>query len=156
MSENYKNWSTEKLRVEFTLIKNELWRRDEEDKVEKQKSLNLNGITPKDIKVVIWEEGDSLYYSFKIVHESKDYDIYYDGRALRHGDRTKENHWGYHSWWPMNPDEENDEYAANGAWCFIPDGFNESMENSYEFRGTKNQAIKRLKEWGITNIEEDL
>ena len=155
MSDDYKSWSTEKLRVESELIYAELRKRSAIEKSEKQKNLNLNGITPKDFKVHIWPEGDSLYYSFKIVHEGKDYDIYYDGVADWCGDRSKGNHWGYHSWWPIDPEEEDDEYAANGAWSFIPDGFSEAMENAYNYNGTKNQAIKKLKSWGITNIEED-
>jgi len=155
VNNDYKNWSTEKLRVESELIYAELRRRSEVESTEKQKHLNLNGITAKDIKVVIWSEGDSLYYSFKIVHEGKDYDIYYDGVIDWHGERTKENHWGYHPWWPIDPEEEDDEYAANGAFLFIPNGFSEAMENAYNFKGTKNQAIKKLKSCGITNIEEE-
>jgi len=156
MKNNYKDWSTDDLRKEAEIICAEIYKRERKEDSKKQKNRNINGITPKDIVVEIWTtDGDDLYYSFYILYEGKRYDIYYDGIA-DYDNRSKENNWGYHSWWPINPDEENDEYATNGAFLFIPDGFSEAMENAYNFNGTIKQAIKKLKSCGITNVNENI
>ena len=45
-----------------------------------------------------------------------------------------------------------DEEEREMAMSLIPRGFAEAMENAYEFRGSMEEAIKRLNECGITNI----
>jgi len=147
--------STEELEKELNAIQKVLTARYKDVELDKHKRLNINGITCKNISVNIWStNGDSLYYSFYIIHDEKQYDIYYDG-VIDYDKRTKENNWGYHPWWPIDLEEEYDEYSANGAFQFIPNGFSEAMENAYNFNGTETQAIKRLKSVGITNITHD-
>jgi len=163
MKNQYQDWSTEELKKHSDLIWKVLSQREKKEGQKKQKELNINGITPKDILVIIsnnFPEEGKIRFSFYVVYDGKEYDVYYDGQDRRAGkteENSKENNWGYYPWWPVrqSDDEYSDEYSVNGALDFIPDGFSEGCENCYEFHGTKNQSIKYLNKCGIINIREE-
>ena|ERR1041385_15644 len=153
MSNKYQDWSTEELHREQELIFQVLRKRGKEAERQKHLGLNYNGITVKDIAVTYGNEGgDGEWFSFFVKHDGKLYDIYYDhgGYAPK---PTKENNYGFHSWWPVRPDAEDD-WDANGAFDFIPPGFGEACENCYEFHGSLEEALEVLKSHGITDIEK--
>ena len=130
----------------------ELSRRTEAEYLSKIKSLNINGITVKDfvVKYADWNYyPDDIefrpHFSFYLKHKGKEYCIYYDySPSLK--------------WWPIKKDElSNDDYgyAGNGAFDFIPSGFAEAVENGYEFHGTIEEGIERLREYGFPTIIDD-
>jgi hypothetical protein len=83
------------------------------------------------------------HFSFTIRHgiPGKEYDIYYEcGDPL-------------HSWWPIVGEEGDDNCDRNGAFEFIPPGFAEACENSYEYRGTVEEAVAQLKKYGFVNFK---
>lgn len=153
MDNPYQDWSDEELKKHSELMWKVLSERRKESDQKKQRELNINGITAKDILVIGFRNlhcDGGTTYSFRIVHDGKEYDIYYDG--IEHdADEDLDCNWGYYSWWPVRKNR-SDRYEANGARDFIPDDFSEESENSYSFDGTENQATKYLKKHGITNI----
>lgn len=150
----YQEYTTEQLQEELRLIKDTLAKRAKENEGEEHKKLSINGITVKDF-VIYWARDyskniDDAQFSFFIKYDGKEHDIYYDGKT-DDDDESGENNWGYHKWWPVNLDV-SDSYDANSAYEFIPTGFSEAMENSYEYRGTFDEAIEHLKKHGFTDI----
>lgn len=49
-----------------------------------------------------------------------------------------------------------DDAEREMAMSLIPEGFAEAMENAYEYHGSMEEAIKKLKACGITNIVNEL
>ena len=160
---DYNKWKTEDLVEERKRIELVLHGRLVQEAKEKKRLLNINGITPRDIVVTAQygysyaETNDEWVYSFQINHEGKLYDIYYDGWAKP----ASSGEMVYYDWWPVTTEENFDEWGQigdvgdNAAFAFVPNGFSESSENIYEFRGTHTKAKKRLKECGITDIREE-
>lgn len=122
-----------------------------------KKVLNINGITTKDFAVTyadwVCPPDDPRFkptFSFSIKRGRKSYCIYYDF-----------NYEKPHKWWPTRPSgylpdgvtAPMDAEVENAAGDFIPDGFSESCENSYEYEGTTEEAIECLKKHGFTDIK---
>ena len=158
MSQNkYENWLDEALKTEWELIMEVLNGRKKKKNLKAAKELCINGIMAKDIAVEYGSYDGSeitdmnyVNFSFFVKHDGKKYNIYYDSGTYDH--TTGSQFFKFHPWWPLIGEEGDDEYERNGAFQFIPSGFCEACENSYEFRGTFEEAIERLKEHGITDV----
>lgn len=111
-------------------------RSDKED-IDRVKNCVINGKSSKDLTCQYGDMmgyGDNeIHYMFYLRHKNKFYDTYY-------GPIEKK-------WWP----KENNENAVE---CFIPSGFGSSTENCYDFRGTLDEALKVLRNAGITDIRK--
>lgn len=131
------------LLAEMGEIQKQLNKMQEVVNVKESLERNISGFTAKDVAVRYGDPDgcdERLWYGFYIKYKGKLYDFYYgksDGGA---GD-----------WWPKS---EDDEYNCGAFNDFIPPGFSEACENSYEFRGTMEQAVARLNKYGITDIEK--
>lgn len=154
MSNKYEAMTDDELKNEYQLIMGVLNARKKTAAAKKAKSLCINGITAKDIAVEYGSYDGSeivdmndVNFSFFVVHEGKKYNIYYDS-----GTYDKDHNFTMHPWWPIVGEDGDDDYERNGAFQFIPSGFCEACENSYEFRGTFEEAIAQLKEYGITDV----
>lgn len=114
-------------------LEKELARRYKNKEIKEIKNLKIGGITTKDFLVLCGDLHSigKLRWSFYLVRDGKEYDIYYES----HGK----------DWWPT----ENEE---NAAFNFIPGEFAEACENSFEFDGTESAAIKLLKQYGFCNF----
>lgn len=157
MKNKYESLSTKDLKKEHELIYEIIQKRENENELKKQKKLNINDITAKDIAVRYTREmnEDDVRYSFYIKHERKLYDIYYEHSTYSlSADREQK----FHPWWPIRPLEngetEYDDWDHNGARDFIPIGFQETCENMYEYDGSISEVIKHLKNHGITDVKE--
>lgn len=154
----YSKMTDDQLKKLANEVQEELSKRHNKIEFERARTLNINGITAKDIQVVYHDiHGDgNLNYSFYVKHDGRSYDFYYD-----HSKWDKSHKRTFHPWWPVkthdeygNTYTENDDWEMNGAREFIPPGFAESMENSYEYDGTVEEVIKYLKNYGITDVQE--
>lgn len=160
MSQNkYETWTDDALKTEWELIMEVLNARKKKAKVKKAKELCINGITANDIAVEYgsYDGGEitdmnDVNFSFFVKHDGKKYNIYYDAGTYDH--TGKGQHFTLHPWWPIVGEDGDDDYERNGAFQFIPSGFCEACENSYEFRGTFEEAIAQLKEYGITDVSK--
>ena len=139
----------EDLEQEYRHIEIERNKRRTEKKVKEALNLNINGFTCKDIAVRYGsydgsevDNLDDVNFSFFVKKDGKLYDFYYGKSVGGTGD-----------WWPKSEDEF-DEYNCGAFNEFIPRGFNEACENSYEFSGTFDEAVATLKKYGITDIEK--
>ena len=148
MKNKYENWPTEKIKGEMELMNQVLRVRREVQQVKEAKQKCINNITTKDF-VVYWgtfgerDRNDKPKYSFSftIRHADEDYDIYYE-----HGNP-------FYPWWPVVGEEGEDYLDRNGAFEFIPPGFAEACENSYEYRGTVEEAVAQLRKYGFVNFQ---
>ena len=71
-------------------LSEELDRRRKQNRENELKNLNINGITSKDFIVKYYDEGEYGYrYQFYLIHDQKEYCIYYD---YNRGQPQK--------WWP--------------------------------------------------------
>ena len=120
-------------------LREELKRRDEF-------SIKINGITTSDFVVdyADWviPPGHKEFrptFAFFIKHKKKKYCIYNDY-----------NYENPQKWWPTHKRWEDD--VVNGAMAFIPRGFYEVCENTYEYDGTTEEAIEKLKLSGFKTI----
>lgn len=104
--------------------------------VSRIKSLNIKGITAKDIKVQWYKYNKSYAYSFYVMKDGEDYDFYYGKSDQYAGD-----------WWP----EPEDEMYLSPIHEFVPDGFSGCCENMYEYRrGNLKEALGLFKRLGYT------
>lgn len=159
----YSGLTDEQLQNEFNAIYEERERRRKIKELNEANTLSINGITCKDIAVryhgydgSTWPVDDAdIRFSFFVKHDGKLYNIYYDHSVYDFTDGRKQT---FHPWWPILPLEdgetEYDDWEHNGAYQFIPSGFSEACENSYEYRGTFKQALETLQKHGITDIEK--
>ncbi len=91
---------------------------------------DFNGYSPGD-------EYYSVNFMFYIKKDGKEYCTYYDFDPSL-------------DWWPKcGPDNEENNFSI-----FIPRGFAEAMENSYEFDGTVEEALALLRKCGITDLRK--
>lgn len=128
----------------------ELNRRKVDTDACKNKVLNINGFTAKDIVCMRGgkydeDEGDDYgpYYHFYLRVDEKLFDVYYMNCVTdpyRVSDKTVDP-----SRWPESDDGE---YNNNACLEFIPNQFAEAMENSYEYHG-ETDVKKYLKKHGI-------
>jgi hypothetical protein len=142
---NYENMSKQELLAEMNKIQKQLNKMQEIVDVRETKELKIGEFTAKDVGVRYGDcdgYGEQLWFSLVIKRDGKEYDFYYGRSDDGAGD-----------WWPKNEDEPDDKYNCGAFDEFIPTGFYEVCENSYEFRGTLKQAIKRLKQYGITDVK---
>lgn len=154
MNTDYNTWTDENLQAELEKISAVLTVRKRKAKAEKAKKLCINGITAKDIAVEYGSYDGSeitdineVNFSFFVKHDGVKYNIYYEA-----GTYDDKHNFTIYPWWPIVGEEGDDQYERNGAFEFIPPGFAEACENSYEFRGTFDEAVARLKEYGITDV----
>ncbi len=165
---DYTTWDTDELKETKAAIEKVLGERRVIQEKSGALTRNINGITAADFVVIImslykygYSEDDHIRYSFLINRGDSLYDIYYD-----HGSHDKEtNKYSPYEWWPWAEREIDDEsglpydiepYDDNHAYLFIPPGFNAGSENCYSFTGTEEEAIAKLKEYGITDIRVEL
>jgi len=147
MKNEYEKLTTEEILKKMKEMNQILSQRRELKRIEENRTKCINNITTKDF-VVYWgsygmrdEKGRTEYqFSFCIKHGEKIYDIYYE-----HGSPL-------YSWWPIVGEEGDDDFDRNGAFEFIPSGFGEACENSYEYNGTFDEAINKLKKYGFEDI----
>jgi hypothetical protein len=145
---DYKTMTDAELEKELDLIDAEYRRRKAVINEARHRNLNIKGFTCKDVAVRYGDihgsgEPDDINFQFYLKKDGKLWDFYY-GKS----------DWAAGDWWP----ESEEEYSMGPHFEFIPSGFSEAMENCYEFRGTVKDAIKRLKDNGITDVkptEED-
>lgn len=116
-----------------------------------KKNLNINGITNKDFQVTYadWNTPPDHpefkpTFSFALKRGKKKYCIYYDFN------REKPQ-----KWWPTKKSDWDDGEVESAATDFIPDGFSECCENSYEYSGTTEEAIECLRRHGFDDIVDD-
>lgn len=128
MENKYKYWTKDAIFQEMELMQERL--RELEDEYFSKESLerNIDGLTVKDIAVRY--ERDEGNWEDNVINYS--FYVKKDGKLLDF----------YYEW---NGDE---------VFEFIPDGFSEACENSYEFDGTFKEAVDKLKKYGITDIAE--
>ena len=106
--------------------------------IKRIKSFNIDGFTSKDIKVIQRLEDKSLIrYSFYIIKDGKDWDFYYGN----FDDNTI-------AWWPKYLNLDNNVYSGP-INDFVPVGFIEMCENSYEYNGCHGDVIKFLQACGF-------
>ncbi len=146
-----RDMSDEDIEKLATNLYGELEKRNAAKEKKKQLALKINGITVRDFSVVYADYYCSPHepeykptFSFYLKRGKKEYCIYNDFCETNP-----------HKWWPA---EKQTQYGnrgwANRATEFIPQGFAEACENSYEFSGTTEEAIARLKEYGFTDIKD--
>ena len=142
---NYSKMTKDQLLKEMAKITKQLRKMQEVVDVKESHELNIGGFTCKDVAVRYGSydgSGDhdaDINFSFFLKKNGKLWDFYYgksDGEA--------------EDWWP---EAEND-MNMSPIFDFIPPGFAEACENSYEFSGTVEEAIEHLKKHGITDIEK--
>jgi len=153
--------STEELEVMENEIKTVLSERRRKQEYIKALALEINGITSADVVVLcdppIPEEDEGeVSYSFCIGRKGKLYDICYE-----HGKYDTNHNYIPHPWWPWrrldgkpieNLKDDLVFWNDNGAYDFIPPGFDESSENSYWFSGSPDEALNTLKKYGINTV----
>ncbi len=156
MNNKYEHWSTEDLKTEIELMSEVLKARREKTEVCQSKNRCINNITTKDF-VVYWgsygmrdrNDKPEYHFSFCIRHDGKSYDIYYEHHDTVFNGGNGE----FHPWWPLVGKEGDEDWDRNGAFEFIPPGFAEASENSYEYHGTVEQAVEQLKKYGFVNFQ---
>jgi len=155
MKHNYEFWSIKSLKKEQERIFSALKKKQEKLDLFNAKKLKINNITTKDIAVRYGVTDDDLtQFSFFVKHKGKLHCIYYDNGY--HEVSEDKPRFKYYDWWPIKLEKDEDgEVEENGAYEFIPNGFAECCENSYEYcNGNFKSAIKKLKDSGITDIEK--
>jgi len=154
MKNKYENWPTEKIKAETEKMYEVLKARREVQQVKEAQTKCINNITTKDF-VVYWgtlgqryrNDKPEYFFSFTIRHADRDYNIYYENGTY---DAKHVHH--FYPWWPIVGEEGDEDWDRNGAFEFIPPGFAEACENSYEFRGTVEEAVAQLKKYGFVNF----
>lgn len=138
---NLKKLSNEELEKLFGQISDEMASRELDREIIDVKVNKIGKYGVENIRVYygdIHQQGiDDINYAFYFVDKKgKEHDFYYDRPpGLK-----------------LTAEQSNDWYGLVNE--FIPRGFNEACENSYEYRGTVEQAIEQLKKYGITDVKK--
>lgn len=128
---------------------NELEKRNayklQRDSINRIRDLNINGITSKNF---IIKYGDLVgigktQYSFYLIHNNKEYDIYYDSRD-ENGKLL--------DWWPVMVDDNE---KSDIVFDFVPTEFSEDCENLYSFCNKNvKQVLEFLRKCGFKQFKK--